>query len=90
MTDHSFELLEEKVMTAVRRIQDLKNENEALARRREELEGEVISLKDKVERTERELTEVRDRAATVETIQAKSRAIEEKVGGLLETLESID
>lgn len=90
MTDHSFELLEEKVMTAVRRIQTLKSENEVLVKRRAELEGEIESLKDKVDRTERELAEVRDQAASVETFQAKSRAIEEKVGGLLQTLESID
>ena len=90
MQDNSFELLEAKVMTAVRRIQELKAENEVLAGRREELEKQVAALKDQVSRAEGELSEARQQAAVVARWEDKRRLIEEKVGGLLETLESID
>lgn len=90
MQDNSFELLEAKVMTAVRRIQELKSENETLAGRRDELERQVAALKDQVSRTQEELSAVRQQAAVVARWEDKRRLIEEKVGGLLETLESID
>jgi predicted nucleic acid-binding Zn-ribbon protein len=90
MQDNSFELLEAKVMTAVRRIQELKAENEVLAGRREELEKQVAALKDQVSRAEGELSEARQQAAVVAHWEDKRRLIEEKVGGLLETLESLD
>jgi len=90
MQDNSFELLEAKVMTAVRRIQELKAENEALAGRRDELERHVEALKDQVSRTQEELSAVRQQAAHVARWEDRRRLIEEKVGGLLETLESID
>jgi predicted nucleic acid-binding Zn-ribbon protein len=90
MQDNSFELLEAKVMTAVRRIQELKSENEGLISRREELERQVEALKDQVSRTEGELAVARQQAAVVVQWEDKRRLIEEKVGGLLETLESLD
>lgn len=90
MQDNSFELLEAKVMTAVRRIQELKAENEVLAGRREELEKQVAALKDQVSRAEGELSEARQQTAVVARWEDKRRLIEEKVGGLLETLESLD
>lgn len=90
MQDNSFELLEAKVMTAVRRIQELKTENETLAGRRDELERQVEALKDQVSRTQEELSAVRQQAAVVARWEDKRRLIEEKVGGLLETLESLD
>ncbi len=90
MQDSSFELLEAKVMTAVRRIQELKAENEVLAGRREELEEQVAALKEQVGRAEGELSEARHQAAVVARWEDKRRLIEEKVGGLLESLESLD
>ncbi len=90
MQDNSFELLEAKVMTAIRRIQELKVENEDLISRRDALERQVEALKDQVSRAEGELSETRQQAAVVARWEDKRRLIEEKVGGLLETLESID
>jgi outer membrane murein-binding lipoprotein Lpp len=90
MQDNSFELLEAKVMTAVRRIQELKAENEDLASRRDALERQVDALKEQVSRAEGELSVARQQAAVVVQWEDKRRLIEEKVGGLLETLGSLD
>lgn len=90
MQDNSFELLEAKVMTAIRRIQELKAENEDLVSRRDALEGQVEALKLEVSRVEGELSVARQQAAVVVQWEDKRRLIEEKVGGLLESLGSLD
>ena len=90
MQDNSFELLEAKVMTAIRRIQELKSENEDLVSRRDALERQVEALKLQVSRVEGELSVARQQAAVVVQWEDKRRLIEEKVGGLLESLGSLD
>jgi len=89
MHDDSFELLEEKVLSAVRRIQDLKTENEALAVQRDELARQVEALNDRANRAESELADARSQAAQVDRMEDKRKLIEEKVGGLLDKLDSI-
>ncbi len=89
MHDDSFGLLEEKVLTAVKRIQELKTENEQLNAQREKLEGQMEALNDRVQRAESELAETREQAARVDHMEGKRQLIEEKVGGLLEKLDSI-
>ena len=89
MHEDSFGLLEEKVLTAVRRIQELKTENETLAAQRDELESRVEALNDRATRAETELSDARSQAATVDQMEDKRRQIEEKVGGLLDKLDSI-
>ena len=89
MHDDSFGLLEEKVLTAVKRIQELKTENEELDARREKLESQVAALEDRAERAEAELAEVRQQAAQVDQMEDRRKVIEEKVGDLLGKLDSI-
>lgn len=89
MHDDSFGLLEEKVLTAVKRIQELKTENEALNAKREKLESQLTALNDRVVRAENELAEARVQAAQVDQMEDRRKLIEEKVGGLLDKLDSI-
>jgi len=89
MHEDSFGLLEEKVLSAVRRIQELKTENETLTAQRNELASQVEALNDRASRAETELSDVRSQAATVDQMEDKRRQIEEKVGGLLDKLDSI-
>ncbi len=89
MHDDSFELLEEKVLSAVRRIQELKSENESLAAQRDELTQEVEALNDRASRAESDLANARTQAAQVDNMEDKRKLIEEKVGGLLDKLDSI-
>ena len=89
MQDDSFGLLEKKVLTAVQRIQELKAENETLVARRNELESLMEALKARVDQAESQLAEARSQAAVVDEMEDKRKIIEEKVGGLLEKLDSI-
>ncbi len=89
MHDDSFGLLEERVLTAVKRIQELKSENETLVEQRDKLEGQLETLNDRALRAENELLEARSHAAQVDQMEDKRRLIEEKVGGLLDKLDSI-
>ncbi len=81
--------LEEKVLKAVRLIQELRNENDRLQKQRSQLESEFAALHERSERMGRELEEARAAAATVESFEEHRRSIEEKVGGLLEKLDQI-
>ena len=89
MHDDSFGLLEEKVLSAVQRIQELKTENESLTAQRDKLESQVAVLSDRVDRAEGELAETRTQVAQVDQMEDKRKLIEEKVGGLLDKLDSI-
>jgi predicted nucleic acid-binding Zn-ribbon protein len=89
MHDDSFGLLEERVLTAVKRIQELKSENETLVEQRDKLEGQLTTLNDRALRAENELAEARSHAAHVDQMEDKRKLIEEKVGGLLDKLDSI-
>ncbi len=89
MQDDSFSRLEEKVLRAVRMIQDLKTENTRLRQQREGLESEIVGLQQEQERLARELEDAHQAAATVERFEESRRIIEEKVGGLLEKLDQI-
>jgi len=89
MHEDSFGLLEERVLTAVKRIQELKSENETLVEQRDKLESQLTALNDRALRAENELVEARSHAAQVDKMEDKRRLIEEKVGGLLDKLDSI-
>ncbi len=90
MHENSFELLEEKILKAVRRIKELAQENERLKAQRQELEVHSQSLKDERDRMSRELDEARSQAQDVERMEDTRKKLEEKVGGLLSKLESIE
>lgn len=89
MQDDRFAQLEEKVLKAVRLIQDLRAENSRLSRQREELEQAYSSLQAENQRIGRDLEEARATAAMIERFEESRRNIEEKVGGLLEKLDLI-
>ncbi len=89
MQDDSFSRLEEKVLKAVRMIQDLKTENVRLRQQREGLESEVAGMQREQERLSRELEAAQQAAASVEQFEQSRRILEEKVGGLLEKLDQI-
>lgn len=90
MHSGSLKLLEEKVLHAVQRIQELKAENDELRRARTGLADELAELKARCERTQRELDASREAAAAVAQMEEKRKIIEEKVGGLLDKLDAIE
>ena len=87
--EQSLARLEEKVLLAVRSIQDLRDENARLKTEREALQDRCTSLTADRERLTRELEETRVVAASVERFEEKRRMMEERVGALLEKLEQI-
>lgn len=89
MLDSNISQLEEKVLKAVRLIQELKAENSRLRQQRESLEQELASLQEEREKLGQELTEVRQAAATIERYEESRRLLEERVGGLLEKLDQV-
>jgi FtsZ-binding cell division protein ZapB len=90
MQENSLNLLEEKVLHAVQRIQDLKAENEELIQSRSDLESQLTTMKDQYESAQRDLNTARDQAASAEQLENKRRIIEEKVGSLLDKLDAIE
>jgi chromosome segregation ATPase len=87
--ENNFAQLEEKVLKAVRLIQDLRAENQQLQQTQLELQARYEALKEDRDRMNHELETSRQAAATLEQFEEKRRLIEEKVGGLLEKLEEI-
>jgi predicted nucleic acid-binding Zn-ribbon protein len=87
--ENNLSQLEEKVLKAVRLIQDLRVENQQLQQSQLELQARYEALKEDRDRMNRELETSRQAAATLEQFEEKRRLIEEKVGGLLEKLEEI-
>ena len=90
MNEASLQKLEERVLGAVQRIQELKTENEQLRTSRDALEGQMTDLQDKFDQSQRELNETRERASAAEQLEDKRRIIEEKVGGQLDKLDAIE
>lgn len=87
--EDSLNRLEERVLKAVRTIQELRGENERLKRQRAELENAHAALQERAERLSGELEQARAAAATVDGYEESRRILEEKVGGLLEKLDQI-
>ena len=82
-------ILEEKVVAAIDLIKSLRAD---LARLRAERDDLALRLDDVTEENvdlKRELGQVRRSVTDTEQFEVKRRAIEEKVGGLLEMLEGI-
>jgi len=90
MQSSSLKLLEEKVLHAVQRIQELKAENDELRRARSGLEEQLAELRDRANRTQRELDASREAAAALAQMEEKRKIIEEKVGGLLDKLDALE
>lgn len=87
--ESNLNILEAKVLEAVKLIKELRGENERLKGRCEELEARCHELEDQKARLNHELDGVRGQAADVEVYEEKRKEIEAKVGGLLEQLEAL-
>ena len=87
--ESNLNILEAKVLEAVKLIKELRAENERLSLRCEELEARAQELEDQNGRLNHELDEARESAAGVEVYEEKRKEIEVKVGGLLEKLEAL-
>ncbi len=90
MHENSFELLEEKVLKAVRTIQDLREEGRRFETECNELQAKYDEKNNECDRLRREVEDLRTKAQTAATMEQKRRTIEEKVGGLLSKLDSIE
>lgn len=87
--ESNLNILEAKVLEAVKLIKELRGENERLNGRCQELETQNLELEEKFGRLNHELDEARNNAANVEVYEEKRKEIEVKVGGLLEQLEAL-
>ena len=87
--ESNLNILEAKVLEAVKLIKELRVENERLNGRCEELEARTLELEDLNGRLNHQLDDARASAANVEVYEEKRKEIEVKVGGLLEQLEAL-
>ena len=87
--ESNLNILEAKVLEAIQRIKQLKQENHTLQGRCEELEATCAEFKATNDRLSSELEEVGQQAANLEVYEEKRKEVEAKVGGLLEQLEAL-
>ena len=89
MDNSNFTYLEQKVVDAIDLIKSLRSRNSQLSQERDDLATRCELMETETERMNHELEDLRLKAAEAERFEGKRRAIEEKVGGLLEKLEAI-
>jgi FtsZ-binding cell division protein ZapB len=87
--ENSFANLEEKVLEAVRLIQSLRGENSQLKQDVDGLTTRCDTLRADNERLQHELEAAQSAVVDADAFEERRRAIEEKVGGLLEKLEAL-
>lgn len=87
--ESNLNVLEAKVLEAIGLIKELRQENARLADRCGELEARAADLEQANARLQHELEEAGRQAADLEVYEAKRKAIEDKVGGLLQQLEAL-
>ena len=87
--ESNLDILETKVLEAIKLIKELRAENEQLSGRCQELEARFEELEDRNARLNHELDETRQKAGDVEVYEEKRKEIEGKVQGLLEQLEAL-
>ena len=87
--ERNLTILEEKVLAAVDLIKSLRADNARLRAERDDLAVRLDDVTEENVDLKRELGQVRHSATDTERFEVKRRAIEEKVGGLLEMLEGI-
>ena len=87
--ESNLNVLETKVLEAIKLIKDLREENTGLKSQVEELEMQVLEFEETTSKLNHQLDDVRQQAATVEVYEEKRKEIETKVGGLLEQLEAL-
>ena len=87
--ERNLTILEEKVLAAVDLIKSLRADNARLRAERDDLAVRLDDVTEENVDLKRELGQVRHSVTDTEQFEVKRRAIEEKVGGLLEMLEGI-
>lgn len=87
--ESNLNILEAKVLEAVRLIKELKGENERLSGRCQELEDQCADIEAQNSKLNHEIDNLREQAGTVEVYEEKRKQIEERVGGLLSQLEAL-
>ena len=87
--ESNLNVLETKVLEAIKLIKELREENRRLGERNQELEARCGEFEADQSRLIRELDEARSNAVDVEVFEEKRKEIESKVGGLLEQLEAL-
>jgi FtsZ-binding cell division protein ZapB len=87
--ERNLAILEEKVLAAVDLIKSLRADNAGLRTERDDLAVRLDDVTEENVDLKRELGQVRRSVTDTEQFEVKRRAIEEKVGGLLEMLEGI-
>jgi len=87
--ERNLAILEEKVLAAVDLIKSLRADNARLRTERDDLAVRLDDVTEENVGLKRELGQVRRSVTDTEQFEVKRRAIEEKVGGLLEMLEGI-
>ena len=87
--ESNLNVLENKVLEAIKLIKELREENGRLKGRLEEIESRNLELEDTNSKLNHQLGEVRQQAANVEVYEEKRKEIESRVGGLLDQLEAL-
>ena len=87
--ESNLNILETKVLGAIKLIKELREENTGLKSQVEDLEMQVLESEETNSKLNHQLDDVRQQAATVEVYEEKRKEIETKVGGLLEQLEAL-
>jgi DNA repair exonuclease SbcCD ATPase subunit len=87
--ESNLNILETKVLEAIKLIKELRAENTRLAGRIEELELTNLEFEELNSKLNHQLDEVQQNAVNVEVYEEKRKEIETKVGGLLEQLEAL-
>ena len=87
--DSNLNILEAKILEAVALIKELRAENGRLSTRCGELEASNAELEDGTRRLKHALDEASQQAGNIEVYEQKRKEIEDKVGDLLQKLESM-
>jgi len=87
--ESNLNVLENKVLEAIKLIKELRDENGRLKGRLEEIESRSLELEEQNSKLNHQLGEVRQQAADVEVYEEKRKEIETRVGGLLDQLEAL-
>jgi len=88
--DATFDRLEERVNAAVETISRLRREREEVEGRRQELQDELERLKARNRELEQELSRLREGSIDRGEYEARKKAIENRVEGLLSLFDGLE
>ena len=87
--ESNLNVLETKVLEAIKLIKELREENAGLKTQLEDLEMRNLEFEESTSKLNHQLNDVQQQAANIEVYEEKRKEIESKVGGLLEQLEAL-